>query len=200
MSQLLIIEDNPDIAELYMAAFADQETVLMPDIPQAIQYLSRHHPDLVITDFHLPSGTGLDIVTHLRRHAALADIPVLGISVDDTMRDELIDQGANAFMTKPIDLMQLINTAQYLLVTPLEKPQEPAESPTFILEQYLTAFEAAYHRRPDCYWTGRHFLIDRQRCDAQWLIAETARLKKITEKQNAPRHALLRLIDKLRRV
>jgi CheY-like chemotaxis protein len=201
LSRLLIIEDNPDIADLYVSVFADQETVVLPDIPQALQFLSRHRPDLVITDFHLPSGTGAEIISHVRRHSALADVPILGVSVDDTMKEDLIEQGATAFLTKPLDIGDLINMAQRLLVEQHERPAPTAAlAPEIVLEEYLNAYEAAYHRRPQCYWTGRYFLIDRQRCDQAWILSETERLKNIVNKQSQPRNALLRLIDKLRRV
>lgn len=200
MSRLLIVEDNPDIADLYVTIFADQETVVLSDVPQAIQFLSRHRPDLVITDFHLPSGTGADIISHIRRHSSLADIPVLGISVDDTLKEDLIEQGATAFMTKPLDIGELIGMAQQLLTTPIERLTTPALAPEVVLAAYLDAYDAAYHRRPECYWTGRFFLIERQRCDQAWLLSETERLRNVVTKQNAPRNALLRLIDKLRRV
>lgn len=201
MSRLLIIEDNPDIADLYVSIFADQETVVLPDIPQALQFLSRHRPDLVITDFHLPSGTGAEIASHVRRHSALADVPILGVSVDDTMKEDLLEQGVTAFLTKPLDIGDLIDMAHKLLV---EQPERPAPQPILppeeVLEGYINAYEAAYHRRPQCYWTGRYYLIERQRCDQAWILSETQRLKTIVDKQTAPRNALLRLIDKLRRV
>lgn len=203
LSRLLIIEDNPDIADLYVSIFADQETVVLPDIPQALQFLSRHRPDLVITDFHLPSGTGAEIVSHIRRHSALIDVPILGVSVDDTMKEDLLEQGVTAFLTKPLDIGNLIDMAQRLLVeqpTTSPSPPKPILDPEVVLQGYLNAYEAAYHRRPQCYWTGRYFLIERQRCDQSWILSETERLKNIVNKQTAPRNALLKLIDKLRRV
>jgi DNA-binding response OmpR family regulator len=200
MSKVLIIEDNADIAELYAAAFADHQTVVLNDVPQALLFLSRYKPDLVVTDFHLPNGTGSDIISHMRRHNALMDVPILGISVDDTVRDLVLEQGASAFMTKPIDIGELLSMARKLLSTPLETARTPAIPPETVLAGYLEAYEAAYHRRPDCYWTGRFFLIDRQRCDQAWLLSETERLRAMSQKTAAPRHALMRLIDKLRRI
>jgi DNA-binding response OmpR family regulator len=200
MSRLLIIEDNPDIAILFGAIFAEQETTVVSDVPPALNFLNRFRPDLVITDFMLPNGTGVDIISHVRRNKYLYDVPILGVSVDDTQRDELIERGADAFMTKPIDIEALMTMAQRLIMEPPERSAYSTLDPQQVLANYIQAYEAVYHRRPECYWTGRHFLIDKQRCDQNWMQSETTRLQNLLNKPATPRSTLMRLIDKLRRI
>lgn len=200
MSRLLIIEDNPDIAGLFGAIFAEQDTTVVEDVQPALSFLSRFRPDLVITDFMLPNGTGADIASHIRRNKYLHDVPILGISVDDTQRDEFIERGADAFLTKPLDIPELISMAQRLIMDPPERYTYTMDDPQVILNNYLESYEAVYRRRPECYWTGRHFLIDKQRCDQNWLQSETARLQDLMRRPNSPRRNLMRLIDKLRRI
>jgi len=201
MSRLLVIEDNPDIADLYASIFADQETVVLPDVPQAIHFLSRHRPDVVITDYHLPSGTAIDVLCHLRRHRALEHIPLLAISVDDTVCGLLMENGANAFLCKPIEIMQLLATVQQLSMC-AEAVQiiEVQIAPEAVLSDYMMAYQGVFRRQPDCYWTGRHYLLDRKRCDQTYVLSETERLRTLIQRPPAPKSTLLRLIDRLRRI
>ncbi len=200
MSQMLIVEDNADIAGLYKTLFSEHHTVVLPDVPQAMRYLSTNKPDLVITDFHLAKGTGNDLINYIRRHESLADVPILGVSVDDMWESEALRQGASAFMSKPIDLGQLLSMSRSLLSTQGQAATDRPLRPEAVLAQYIAAYEAVYHRRPECYWTGRHYLIERQRCDQAWLRSETERLRSVVQQPTSPRSALLRLIDKLRKL
>ena len=199
MSNLLIIEDNPEIAELYGFIFADHETVIVDDVPNALSYLYSHRPDLIITDFHLPSGTGNDIVRYVRQHRALRTVPILGISVDDTWGTEALALGASAFMSKPIEIGQLLNTSRALLSSPGEAAYRGLP-PDSVISGYTSAYKAVYNRVPDCRWTGRSFLIEGQPCDQAWLLAETDRLRTVVKHPSQPKGLLLRLIDKVRRL
>ncbi len=200
MANLLIIEDNPEIAELYAFVFADHETVIVNDVPKAIAYLRLHRPDLIITDFHLPSGTGNDVVRYVRHHHALTNVPVLGISVDDTWRPEILALGASAFITKPVDIGELLSTSRVLLTAPADLPAGNLR-PEAVIAGYVAAYHSVYRRTPDCRWTGRYFLIEHQRCDQSWLLAETERLRNAARQSAQPRsNMLMRLIDKIRRI
>ncbi len=199
MSNVLIIEDNSDIADLYVRIFFEHQTVVLDDVPEALRFLESHKPDLVITDFHLPSGTGNDVIHHMRTHHNLSNVPILGISVDDMWRNDALKQGASAFIAKPIDIQQLLLTSRTLL-TQTSAPIAPHEDPADILDKYKAAYHAVYKRVPDCYWTGRHYLIEKQRCDETWLRSETERLRNVASQPTTPRHALLRLIDKIRKI
>src|SRR5258707_11585957 len=115
MASVLIVEDNPEIAVLYERLFEEHQTYIFSDVPDAIRYLHAIRPDLVIMDFHLPSGSGVEVLNYMRSQANLKDVPVLGVSVDDLMKDEATQQGINAFLAKPIEIKDLVNTAQQLI-------------------------------------------------------------------------------------
>ncbi len=196
MATVLIIEDNPEIAELYESVFAQHKTDVLSDVPEAISYLQRCRPDLVIMDFHLPSGSGVEVLNYIRSQSSLRDVPVLGISVDDMLKDEARQHGANAFMTKPIELGELIHTARALLSSRRKVPPEQMQA---VLKDYAAAYQEVYNRPPKGQWTGTHVLIDGHPCDETWLKAETRRLRSLTV-AGQPRSYLHRLIDKLRKL
>src|ERR1700730_7221511 len=162
MATVLIVEDNPEIASLYEMVFDKHQTSVLGDVPEAIAYLERRQPDLVIMDFHLPSGSGVDVLSYMRAQPKLRDVPVLGISVDDTLKSEAVDHGLNAFLTKPIDINELIHTAQRLITTTHRAPSHEMKA---ALNAYAAAYQKVYNRLPTGQWTGKAVLIDGQPCD-----------------------------------
>jgi CheY-like chemotaxis protein len=196
MATVLIVEDNVEIAQLYERIFEKHQTCVFYDLPETMHYLETNRPDLVITDFHLPSGSGVEILQYIRSEPGLRDVPVLGISVDDTLKTEARERGIDVFLTKPIDLSDLINAAQRLLSSTRKVPSHEMQA---ALRAYAAAYQKAYNRLPHGQWTGTQVLIDGQPCDEAWLQSETHRLQSLTT-GGVQRNYLHRLIDKLRRL
>ncbi|SRR5258708_1193029 len=197
MPTVLILEDNPEIAALYERIFGEYQTRVLGDIPEAIGYLQKGRPDLVIMDFHLPSGSGVEVLSYMRSQSNLKDVPVLGVSVDDLMKDEARQQGINAFLAKPIEIKDLINTAQQLIThAPKRVPSAELRQ---ALNEYAAAYKAIYRRSPQGQWTGEQVLIDGHPCDERWLRSETRRLRSLLT-GGEPRNYLMRLLDKVRRL
>ncbi|HST63154.1 MAG TPA: PAS domain S-box protein [Longimicrobium sp.] len=83
--------------------------------------LAREHvPDLVLLDLHLPDVQGDEVLRRLRADARTAGIPVVMISADATPRtiDRLLAQGADAYLTKPLDVDEFLATIDCLLPVP----------------------------------------------------------------------------------
>ncbi len=85
--------------------------------------LAREHaPDLVLLDLHLPDVQGDEVLRRLRADKRTARIPVVMISADATPRtiDRLLSEGADAYLTKPLDVDEFLAAIDRLL------PQEAA--------------------------------------------------------------------------
>jgi DNA-binding response OmpR family regulator len=121
MTTLLILEDNAEMSKLYELVFSDYETCILRDVPDALVFLDRCVPDLVITDFKLPSGSGMDVLDYIRSHETLAKVPVLGVSIDDDVKHQAKQRGMNAFLIKPIEIRELRDTVEWL-ITGVKKP------------------------------------------------------------------------------
>lgn len=80
-----------------------------------------HQPDLVLLDLHLPDLPGDEVLKLLREDPRTREIPVLILSADATPGRirRLLDQGANAYLTKPLDVKQLLARLDERLVAPL---------------------------------------------------------------------------------
>lgn len=73
--------------------------------------LARHHrPDIVLLDLHLGDLPGHEVLRLLTSYPETRSIPVLIVSADATERRaaRLIAAGASAYLTKPIDVQELL--------------------------------------------------------------------------------------------
>ncbi|SRR5258707_3589606 len=196
MPSVLIVEDNRDIACLYERIFASFQTCVVLDIPEALGYLQQACPDLIILDFHLPSGSGLHVLKYVRSHSRLKNLPVLGISGDDLLKDQATQEGIDAFLNKPFRIVDLSALAHQLLS---RSRKAPSQEMLVALKAYTTAYQRVYNCPPHGQWTGNQVLVDGQVRDEAWFRAETRRLYNATIR-DTPRSYLYRLIDKLRRL
>ena len=83
----------------------------------ALELLDDHRFDLVITDLNMPRMGGLDLIDHIRQHPRNRFAKICVISGDDANRErrQARQRGANAFVIKPIDRQQLLDTVNGLL-------------------------------------------------------------------------------------
>jgi CheY-like chemotaxis protein len=192
MATVLIVEDNRDIAGLYERVFAGHQTRVVADVPEAMSYLRQSCPDLLILDFHLPSGSGLEVLKYLR--SSFPTVSVLGISADDLLKEKARQEGIDAFLSKPFRVIDLARTAHTLLSQPRKGP-----SPSMLaaLQEYAQAFQRVYKCPPHGQWTGSQVLINGEVRDEAWFRAETRRLNNLSM-AHPPRNYLHRLIDKIR--
>jgi CheY-like chemotaxis protein/nitrogen-specific signal transduction histidine kinase len=70
----------------------------------------KHKPDLIFLDLHLPDIPGEEILRQLWTHQRTREIPVVVLSADATVSQSrrLIASGAAAYLTKPLDVSQLL--------------------------------------------------------------------------------------------
>ena len=69
--------------------------------------LDRLHPDLVITDIRMPGASGLDIARHCARYLPRCRVILLSAYADFHYAQEAIQEGALAYLLKPIDKNEL---------------------------------------------------------------------------------------------
>ena len=101
--QVLLIEDEPAHAELIVNAFEDSPdwTVprVVPNLALAEDSIAENPPDLVITDYKLPDGTGLDLISHLQPDAPFP-VVLMTSQGDEHVAVEAMKKGALDYVVK----------------------------------------------------------------------------------------------------
>lgn len=72
---------------------------------RALSIIAEQRVDLVLLDVMMPGMSGVETLRHLRRYRSLADLPVIMVTANTSSDDvvQALDQGANDYITKPVD-------------------------------------------------------------------------------------------------
>jgi PAS domain S-box-containing protein len=84
----------------------------------AIDVAMTQQPDLMVLDIKLPDISGLEIARRLRNDRRTADIPILHLSAsftDSASRARGLDNGADGYLTHPVDPLVMLATIRSLL-------------------------------------------------------------------------------------
>lgn len=126
---ILLIEDNPDDAELTLLAFKKSniasEIVVARDGAEALDYLfgtGKHAanppelPAVLILDLNLPKVPGIEVLKRVRAtpRTALLPVVVLTTSVEDADVLGCYRSGCNAYVQKPVSFDEFLDAASKL--------------------------------------------------------------------------------------
>jgi DNA-binding response OmpR family regulator len=118
--RLLVIEDEPRIAEILKTALERAEFVVdtVRLCADAREALANTAYDAAILDLGLPDGDGLDLVAELRPGGNR--IPILVLTARDTVEDRVcgLDAGADDYLVKPFAMSELVARTKALLRRP----------------------------------------------------------------------------------
>jgi CheY-like chemotaxis protein len=114
------IEDNLSNFDLVKRALSQYPQVTLLPAMQGrlgLELARRHRPDVILLDLHLPDLQGDEVLRRLRADPDTRGIPVIMISADATAgrTARLIEAGARAYLTKPLDVKQFLAYIDELL-------------------------------------------------------------------------------------
>ncbi|MCE9637077.1 MAG: response regulator transcription factor [Planctomycetes bacterium] len=103
MARILIVEDEPELAQALRVAFTDElhAVDVASDGAEGLWAARTGEYDLLILDRMLPAMSGLDVCRELRRSGAT--LPILMLTARDAPADviEGLDAGADDYVAKP---------------------------------------------------------------------------------------------------
>ena len=110
---VLYIEDNLSNLQLVERVMSRRPGVRLVSAmrPQlGLELAAEHDPDLILLDLHLPDMPGQEVLRRLRAEPRTAKVPVVILSADarPNLIKELLAQGVRAFLTKPLDVKELL--------------------------------------------------------------------------------------------
>lgn len=119
MNQLaLIIEDDPDQRRFLerMLGGSGWRVATAPDGEAGLLAAREQHPDAIVLDVMMPRLNGYQACRLLKSDPETRDIPVIILSSKDQPADEFWarEVGADAFLSKPVDLRSLVDLLKRL--------------------------------------------------------------------------------------
>jgi len=129
LKRILLAEDNEHDVELTLSALAENnlanEVVVVRDGEEALDYLFHRGqyagqanglPAVVLLDLKMPKVDGLEVLREMRADAELKHVPVVMITSSREEQDLIrsYELGANAYVVKPVDFQQFIESVKQL--------------------------------------------------------------------------------------
>ena len=113
MALILFVDD--DILTLQMmrqaAEIVGHEAITTSDCASAVQMAVESNPDLIFLDFNLQGTDGNEILQEIRLRDSTAEIPIIFLSAESeqSMPQNMLANGAQAYLNKPIRLNLLLD-------------------------------------------------------------------------------------------
>lgn len=112
MKKILIVDDEPNIvmALEYALKKNNFEVFIARDGEEAIQIAKDKSPDLVVLDIMMPKVDGFEVLNFIKNDTDLKETKVIFLSAKNKEKDikKGLEEGANAYLTKPFSMKKLI--------------------------------------------------------------------------------------------
>ena len=118
-STILVVDDDPVILKLLEVNFEMEGfTVLVAhDGEEGIEVARRDRPEVIVSDIMMPKRSGLELVSELKGDPDTSDIPIILLSAKAQNADVRVglDSGADDYVTKPFEPLDLVDRVNRLL-------------------------------------------------------------------------------------
>ncbi len=121
-SRILAVDDsdaNLLVLESILEDIGYTNVVTLSDPSQAVEMCRVFDPDLLLLDLHMPGVSGLDVMAAVRELTSNTYLPILMLTADISSEAKVraLSTGANDFLTKPFDRMEVELRIRNLLHT-----------------------------------------------------------------------------------
>jgi DNA-binding response OmpR family regulator len=119
---VLVIDDDPVILELLRVNFEIEgfDVICAADGEEGFRRARDDQPDIVISDIMMPRRDGLQLLSDLKGNASTQKLPVILLSAkaQKTEVQQGLDLGADDYITKPFDPLELIDRLNAVMTRP----------------------------------------------------------------------------------
>ncbi|MHC5599927.1 MAG: CHASE2 domain-containing protein [Nostoc sp.] len=117
--QILIVDDDRNHCSMLTSLLQQIgcRTLEANDGKHGLQVATEHNPDVILLDLAMPNMDGFELMVHLQGNPQTSSIPIIvsSASVFEENRQRSLEAGATAFLSKPLQIDELINRLRSLL-------------------------------------------------------------------------------------
>jgi len=117
--KVLIVDDEPGIivALQFLMEQNGYTTMVAFSGEEAVEAVTRHHPDLILLDIMLPGVDGFEVCQRIRENPEWNDIRIVLVTAlgSEANVTKGLDLGADAYVTKPFSHADLVAKVKELL-------------------------------------------------------------------------------------
>lgn len=114
---ILVVEDNPDMRELFCTVLSDGGYRAVPaaDGEEALEIMDKEYIDLIVADIMMPRMDGYELTKVLRD--AGYELPILMVTAKDQFEDirSGFRAGTDDYMIKPVNVKEMVLRVEALL-------------------------------------------------------------------------------------
>lgn len=119
MSTVLVVEDSLTQRQIILDLLKDSglDVTSAADGVEALEHIGQTSPDLVVLDIVMPRMNGYEVCRRLKNDPKTQNVPVVMCSSKGEEFDRYwgMKQGADAYIAKPFEAIELIGTVKQLL-------------------------------------------------------------------------------------
>lgn len=119
LGKVFIVEDDQDIAEVlrFNLEHKGYKVIWEENGENAYERIIKDVPDLLILDIALPGISGIEVCRYVKNHPKTKKIPIMILTakIKKEDREAAIAAGANAFITKPFTLKEVLYKVSKLI-------------------------------------------------------------------------------------
>jgi len=127
--RILIAEDDVQLAKIIKASLEAECYVvdIVHDGAEAIYNIKINDYDIIMLDNQMPEKTGIEVCREVRDFGKMVPILMLSVLDEATTKADLLNAGADDYMTKPYSLTELLARVRALLRRPQQIEEEILE-------------------------------------------------------------------------
>ena len=119
---VIMVDDDPSMREAIAAVLGKRyEVVSLSDGDELLSMIESYQPDVVMLDVNLPGKDGFALCRSLRSTPRFRHVPVMFLTVlrDDESFTRSLQSNADAYMSKPFEPKELVETIDRLISPPM---------------------------------------------------------------------------------